>query len=429
MIKRNRYLKQLIKKQWNKRIKIITGIRRCGKSTLLFEIYKDYLISTDVCSDNIIEIALDDDINAKYRNPEDLSAYIREKCSDKNEKFYVFLDEIQFAISKEELRQKDEPVKIYSVLNGLLHLGNIDIYVTGSNSKLLSKDVLTEFRGRGDVIHVYPLSFSEFFESSGLDKRDAYDEYAMYGGMPYLSYLESDDDKYEYLTDLFDEIYFKDIKERYDLKLPGVLEALTNSLCSSVGSLTNASKIARTVATTMNTKTDSETIALYISYLTDSFLFSNAMRYDVKGKKYFEYPSKYYCTDIGLRNARLGFRQQEETHIMENIIYNELVTRGYIVDVGAVEVIEKDKEGKKHQKSIEIDFIARKGTKKYYIQSAYDMSDTDKERVELRPLEAVNDSFKKIVVSKLYGKSWTDDKGILHIELIDFLLDEKSLDR
>ena len=429
MIKRNRYLKQLIKKQWNKRIKIITGIRRCGKSTLLFEIYKDYLISTDVCSDNIIEIALDDDINAKYRNPEDLSAYIREKCSDKNEKFYVFLDEIQFAISKEELRQKDEPVKIYSVLNGLLHLGNIDIYVTGSNSKLLSKDVLTEFRGRGDVIHVYPLSFSEFFESSGLDKRDAYDEYAMYGGMPYLSYLESDDDKYEYLTNLFDEIYFKDIKERYDLKLPGVLEALTNSLCSSVGSLTNASKIARTVATTMNTKTDSETIALYISYLTDSFLFSNAMRYDVKGKKYFEYPSKYYCTDIGLRNARLGFRQQEETHIMENIIYNELVTRGYIVDVGAVEVIEKDKEGKKHQKSIEIDFIARKGTKKYYIQSAYDMSDTDKERVELRPLEAVNDSFKKIVVSKLYGKSWTDDKGILHIELIDFLLDEKSLDR
>lgn len=429
MIKRNRYLKQLIKKQWNKRIKIITGIRRCGKSTLLFEIYKDYLISTDVCSDNIIEIALDDDINAKYRNPEDLSAYIREKCSDKNEKFYLFLDEIQFAISKEELRQKDEPVKIYSVLNGLLHLGNIDIYVTGSNSKLLSKDVLTEFRGRGDVIHVYPLSFSEFFESSGLDKRDAYDEYAMYGGMPYLSYLESDDDKYEYLTNLFDEIYFKDIKERYDLKLPGVLEALTNSLCSSVGSLTNASKIARTVATTMNTKTDSETIALYISYLTDSFLFSNAMRYDVKGKKYFEYPSKYYCTDIGLRNARLGFRQQEETHIMENIIYNELVTRGYIVDVGAVEVIEKDKEGKKHQKSIEIDFIARKGTKKYYIQSAYDMSDTDKERVELRPLEAVNDSFKKIVVSKLYGKSWTDDKGILHIELIDFLLDEKSLDR
>lgn len=429
MIKRNRYLKQLIKKQWNKRIKIITGIRRCGKSTLLFEIYKDYLISTDVCSDNIIEIALDDDINAKYRNPEDLSAYIREKCSDKNEKFYVFLDEIQFAISKEELRQKDEPVKIYSVLNGLLHLGNIDIYVTGSNSKLLSKDVLTEFRGRGDVIHVYPLSFSEFFESSGLDKRDAYDEYAMYGGMPYLSYLESDDDKYEYLTNLFDEIYFKDIKERYDLKLPGVLEALTNLLCSSVGSLTNASKIARTVATTMNTKTDSETIALYISYLTDSFLFSNAMRYDVKGKKYFEYPSKYYCTDIGLRNARLGFRQQGETHIMENIIYNELVTRGYIVDVGAVEVIEKDKEGKKHQKSIEIDFIARKGTKKYYIQSAYDMSDTDKERVELRPLEAVKDSFKKIVVSKLYGKSWTDDKGILHIELIDFLLDEKSLDR
>ena len=429
MISRAAYLNKLISRQWNGRIKIITGIRRSGKSTLLFDIYKDYLLDSGVSESEIIAIALDDDINEEFRNPSRISDYVREYCADKNKKYYVFLDEIQFAISKEELKDKDRPVKLYSVLNGFLHLKNIDVYVTGSNSKLLSKDVLTEFRGRGDVIHVYPLSFSEFYAAAGLDKADAYNEYALYGGMPYLLQLKSDQDKYEYLESLFDEIYFKDIEERYNILLPEVLRNLTSSLCSSVGSLTNASKIARTVTTAKGKAVDSETISLYLEYLQDSFLFSKAARYDVKGKRYFDYPSKYYSTDIGLRNIRLGLRQQEETHILENILYNELLYRGYSVDVGVVEVAEKTEEGKQAKKALEIDFIARKGTEKYYIQSALSMNDPQKQEAELKPLRAVKDSFKKIVISKSYGKSWTDEEGILRINMIDFLLDNDSLKR
>lgn len=429
MIARQIYLDKLINKQWNGRIKIITGIRRCGKSTLLFGIYRDYLLNTGVSESEIIAIALDDDINENFRDPSELSSYVRKKCADKNKKYYVFLDEIQFAISREELRDKDKPVKLYSVLNGLLNLKNIDVYVTGSNSKLLSKDVLTEFRGRGDVIHIYPLSFSEFYAAAGIDKIDAYNEYVMYGGMPYLLQLNSDQDKYEYLESLFEEIYFKDIEERYKILLPEVLRNLTSSLCSSVGSLTNASKIARTVSTAKGKKVDSETISVYLEYLQDSFLFSKAARYDVKGKKYFDYPSKYYSTDIGLRNIRLGLRQQEETHILENILYNELLFRGFSVDVGVVEVIERTAEGKRAKKALEIDFIARKGTEKYYIQSALSMDNQEKQEAELRSLRSVKDSFRKIVVSKSYGKSWVDDEGILHINVIDFLLDADSLKR
>lgn len=429
MIARQIYLNKLINKQWNGRIKIITGIRRCGKSTLLFGIYRDYLLNTGVSESEIIAIALDDDINENFRDPSELSSYIRKKCAAKNKKYYVFLDEIQFAISREELRDKDKPVKLYSVLNGLLNLKNIDVYVTGSNSKLLSKDVLTEFRGRGDVIHIYPLSFSEFYAAAGIDKIDAYNEYVMYGGMPYLLQLNSDQDKYEYLESLFEEIYFKDIEERYKILLPEVLRNLTSSLCSSVGSLTNASKIARTVSTAKGKKVDSETISVYLEYLQDSFLFSKAARYDVKGKKYFDYPSKYYSTDIGLRNVRLGLRQQEETHILENILYNELLFRGFSVDVGVVEVIERTAEGKRAKKALEIDFIARKGTEKYYIQSALSMDDQEKQEAELRSLRSVKDSFRKIVVSKSYGKSWVDDEGILRINVIDFLLDADSLKR
>ena len=429
MIARQIYLDKLINKQWNGRIKIITGIRRCGKSTLLFGIYRDYLLNTGVSESDIIAIALDDDINENFRDPSELSAYVRKKCADKNKKYYVFMDEIQFAISREELRDKDKPVKLYSVLNGLLNLKNIDVYVTGSNSKLLSKDVLTEFRGRGDVIHIYPLSFSEFYAAAGIDKIDAYNEYVMYGGMPYLLQLNSDQDKYEYLESLFEEIYFKDIEERYKILLPEVLRNLTSSLCSSVGSLTNASKIARTVSTAKGKKVDSETISVYLEYLQDSFLFSKAARYDVKGKRYFDYPSKYYSTDIGLRNIRLGLRQQEETHILENILYNELLFRGFSVDVGVVEVIERTAEGKRAKKALEIDFIARKGTEKYYIQSALSMDNQEKQEAELRSLRSVKDSFRKIVVSKSYGKSWVDDEGILHINVIDFLLDADSLKR
>jgi predicted AAA+ superfamily ATPase len=429
MIERKKYLEALIRRQWNHRIKVITGIRRCGKSTLLFELFREYLLSSGVSENNIISLALDDDLNEKYRDPHCLSAYVRELASDPAQKYYVLIDEIQFAISKEELRQKDQPVRLYSVLNGFLRLKNIDVYVTGSNSKMLSKDISTEFRGRGDEVKVYPLSFREFYEACGQDKMDAYNEYSMYGGMPYLFTLDRDEDKYQYLSNLFEEIYFKDIEERYSIALPGVLRELTSDLCSSIGSLTNANKISRTLQSVKHMKVDSETISLYLNYLTESFLFSEAVRYDIKGKKYFDYPSKYYCTDIGLRNVRLGLRQQEETHIMENLIYNELIVRGCHVDVGVIPIVEKNQEGKREQKNCEIDFIAASGSKRYYIQSALNMDDPQKEKTEIRPLSAVKDSFKKIIVSKSYGKSWTDEAGILRINIIDFLLDENSLER
>ena len=427
MIRRERYLNQLIKKQWNGRIKIITGIRRCGKSTLLFELFKAYLINEGVNEDHVIAIALDDDQNARFRSPDILSEHVRNRCTDKEQKYYLLLDEVQYAISRAELKDKENPPRLYSVLNGLLHLKNVDVYVTGSNSKLLSKDVMTEFRGRGDVVHIYPLSFGEFYEASGLDKADAYNEYMTYGGMPYLLRLESENEKFQYLNELFEEIYFKDIEERYTIGLPQVLRELTTNLCSSVGSLTNASKIARTVNSHKTEKTNSETISSYLGYLTDSFLFSKSERYDVKGKRYFEYPSKYYCTDVGLRNIRLGLRQQEETHILENLLYNELRVRGYQVDVGVVTVTESKPDGKRAQKSLEIDFIARKGSQMVYIQSALSMDDKQKQDSELRSLKAVNDSFQKIVVSKSYGKRWTDENGILRIGLVDFLLDESYL--
>ncbi len=429
MIERKKYLDALIKRKWNGRIKVITGIRRSGKSTLLFELFKDHLLEEGVPEQNIILLALDDDINEQYRDPNELSRYVRERIADKGQKYYILIDEIQYAISREELAQKDAPVKLYSVLNGFLHMKNIDVYVTGSNSKMLSKDISTEFRGRGDVVRVYPLSFAEYYSAADMDKNEAYNEYSMYGGMPYLLNLDSDEDKFSYLSELFEEIYFKDIEERNTIKLPGVLRELTSDLCSSVGSLTNASKIARTLQSTKKIKVDAETISTYLSYLTDSFLFSESVRYDIKGKKYFEYPSKYYCTDIGLRNVRLGLRQQEETHIMENCIYNELIIRGYQVDVGVIPIVEKNDAGNRVQKNCEIDFIATKGNKRYYIQSALSMDDETKEKTELRPLKTVGDSFKKIVVSKSYGKSWIDEDGILRINLIDFLLDENSLDR
>lgn len=429
MVKRSHYINKLAKRQWNGRIKIITGIRRCGKSTLLFELFKKHLIDSGVKEKNIITFKLDDDEYEEFREPKKIAEYVRKVASDKRKKYYVFIDEIQYAISQEELRGKDKPVRLYSVLNGFLNSNNIDCYVTGSNSKMLSKDVSTEFRGRGDSVQVHPLSFSEFYSGAKLEKINAYNEYVMFGGMPFLLKLDSDDDKFQYLSDLFEEIYFKDIEERYNVALPSVLRELTNSLCSSVGSLTNASKLSRSIQSTKRLKVDSETISLYFSYLKDCFLFSEAMRYDVNGKKYFEYPSKFYCADIGLRNVRLGLRQQEESHILENCIYNELVARDFSVDVGVVPIAQKNADGKRTQKNCEIDFVATRGSKKYYIQSALSMDDKEKEKAELRPLLAVNDSFKKIVVSKSYGKSWTDEKGILRMNPIDFLLDEESLER
>lgn len=424
-IKRDGYLQRLIDKKENGLIKVITGIRRCGKSYLLFYLYHDYLISQGVDEERIIQIPLDDDLFVQYRNPEQLSQYIRSKIID-GKMNYIFIDEVQYAISKEELRNPNE-IRLYNVLNGLLRLRNVDIYVTGSNSKLLTKDVLTAFRGRGDEVRVYPLSFKEYYTFVGKDKSDAYEEYALYGGMPLVLSKKSDIDKTQYLQSLFDEVYFKDINERYEIDLKDVFEELTDDLCSSIGSLTNASKIARTLQSVKNVKVSSNTISKYLDYLTESFLFNVAKRYDIKGKKYFEYPSKYYCTDVGLRNARLNFRQQEETHIMENIIYNELLCRGYSVDVGVVEIV-KTNDGKRTKSQVEIDFVVNAGSKRYYIQSALNVSDEDKMNTELRPLKNTNDFFRKIIVSKTSMKPWNDEDGILHLGLYDFLLNENSLD-
>ena len=340
--------------------------------------------------------------------------------------YYILIDEVQYAITKDELKNP-ENIRLYNVLNGLMRLRNVDIYVTGSNSKMLTKDVLTAFRGRGDEVKIYPISSKEYYSFVGGDKSDAYEEYALYGGMPLVLTKKSDVEKMNYLQTLFTEVYFKDIVERYDIELPDVLSELTDDLCSSVGSLTNANKISNTLQTVKNIKVSGTTVSNYLNYLIESFLFSNAKRYDVKGKKYFEYPSKYYCTDIGLRNARLNFRQQEETHIMENIIYNELLCREYSVDVGVVEIVETN-AGKRSKKQCEIDFVVNRGSKKYYIQSALNVSEPSKLETELRPLKNTKDFFKKIIISKTSMKPWTDEDGILHLGLYEFLLNENSLE-
>lgn len=425
IIRRNSYLNRLIEKKENGLIKVITGIRRCGKSYLLFNLFYDYLVESGVSEEQIITIALDDDTFVRYRDPDELSKYIRAKIVNK-EQYYILIDEVQYAITREELKNP-ENIRLYNVLNGLMRLRNVDIYVTGSNSKMLTKDVLTAFRGRGDELKVFPISFKEYYDFIGGDKSDIYEEYALYGGMPLVLFKKSDAEKMSYLRGLFTEVYFKDIVERYDIALPDVLEELTDDLCSSIGSLTNASKIANTLQSVKGIKVSSTTISSYLNYLIESFLFSNAKRYDVKGKKYFEYPSKYYCTDIGLRNARLNFRQQEETHIMENVIYNELLCRGYSVDVGVVEIVER-KDNKQSKKQCEIDFVVNVGSKKYYIQSALNVSDPTKMDTELRPLKNTNDFFKRIIISKTSQKPWTDEDGILHLGLYEFLLNENAID-
>ena len=425
VIKRDDYLRRLIVKKENGLIKVITGIRRCGKSFLLFNLFYDYLINSGVNEEQIITIALDDDLFVDYRDPDELSKYIRGKIVNKD-LYYILIDEVQYAISKNELKNPDN-IRLYNVLNGLMRLRNVDIYVTGSNSKMLTKDVLTAFRGRGDEVKIYPISFKEYYSFVGGDKSDAYEEYTLYGGMPLVLSKKSDAEKISYLQNLFSEVYFKDITERYDIELPDVLSELTDDLCSSIGSLTNASKIANTLRAVKNIKVTSTTVSNYLNYLIESFLFSNAKRYDVKGKKYFEYPSKYYCTDIGLRNARLNFRQQEETHIMENIIYNELLCRECSVDVGVVEIVESH-DGKRTKKQCEIDFVVNRGTKKYYIQSSLNVSEPSKLETELRPLKNTKDFFKKIIISKTAMKPWTDEEGILHLGLYEFLLNEHSLD-
>ncbi len=425
LIKRDAYLNRIIERRENGSIKVITGIRRSGKSWLLFYLYHDYLISTGVAEEQIIQIALDDDQYELYRDPDELSKYIRSKIVN-DKMHYIFIDEVQYAISKEEL-ENPENVRLYNVLNGIMRMRNTDIYVTGSNSKLLTEDVMTAFRGRGDQVHIMPLSFKEYYDFVGGDKTEAYEQYAIYGGMPEVLKRPSEAAKASYLQNLFTTVYFKDIKERYNIRLDDVLEDLTDALCSSIGSLTNAKKIADTLKSVRQSNVSSETIAAYLKYLTQSYLFSEAKRYDVKGKKYFGFPNKYYCVDVGLRNARLKYRQQEETHIMENIIYNELLCREYAVDVGVVDVY-GTKDGKTVKKQCEIDFVVNRGAKKYYIQSALSVSDHDKLITESRPLKATGDFFKKIIITKTSAKPWMDEDGILHVGLIDFLLDESLLD-
>ena len=425
-IKRDFYLNELINRKENGLIKVITGIRRCGKSYLLFNIYYKYLLSQGVRDENIIKISLEDDRMEEFRDPKKLSAYVREKLENNTDMHYVFIDEVQYAISKADIKS-DNPLPLYGVLNGLMRLPNVDVYVTGSNSKLLSKDVLTEFRGRGDEVRIYPLTFKEYYDYVGGDKADAFEEYALYGGLPLVLSKKTPREKTKYLSDLFREVYFKDITERYNIAMPEVMQVLTDDLCSSIGSLTNSSKIANTLKSVQNVDVNPQTISTYLTYLEESFLFSEAKRYDVKGKKYFSYPSKFYCSDLGLRNARLNFRQQEETHIMENIIYNELIARGYSVDVGVVQITKQGEDKKQHQLQCEIDFVVNDGMNKYYIQSALNIDNENKEKTELRPLLATRDFFKKIIITKSRMKPWLDDNGIMRIGLYDFLLDENSL--
>lgn len=427
LIRRDRYLQKLVDRMGNGQIKVITGVRRCGKSFLVFNLFRDYLREQGIPDDHVIEIALDDDDNEALRDVGNLSRHIKEQLAAAGGMRYVLLDEVQFAITREEMRNHDIQVRLYGLLNGLLRKGNVDVYVTGSNSKMLSKDVATEFRGRGDVVEIHPLSFAEYYSHIGGDKVSALDGYLVYGGMPFALSKKDAQAKHEYLHGLFDEVYMRDIVERYEIEKPSVLSELIEDLCSSVGSLTNANKISRTLKSVKGVSVDNETVAAYLGYLTESFLFRCARRYDVKGKRYFEFPSKYYCEDVGLRNARLGFQQQEETHLMENVIYNELVARGYVVDVGVVEVSEKDADGKPRRKKVEIDFVATRAPEQVYIQSALSMNDFDKARAELRPLLAMRDFFRKVVVSKTTMPPWIDDTGIIHMGIYDFLLNETLL--
>ncbi len=430
MIERKKYLEQLISKKENGMIKVVTGIRRCGKSYLLFEIYHRYLNSIGVDDSHIIELALDDDENIKYRNPIELGEYIRRLLVDKDKMYYIFLDEIQKVrtVKNPYLDDENETVGFVDVLLGLMKKKNADVYVTGSNSKMLSSDILTEFRGRGDEIRVCPLTFSEFYHAYQGDARDAWQEYYTYGGMPYVCSLKTHSEKAKYLTALFDRIYLADILERHNVTDQSVLDDLLNVISSSVGSLTNPQKIADTFKSVRKVGVSADSLARYLDYFTDAFLISKAMRYDVKGRKYIGSPLKYYFSDIGLRNARLNFRQTEENHVMENIVYNELVARGFAVDVGIVEYHCKDENGKSKKRDLEIDFVATDGSRKYYLQSALSVGEEEKRLQEIRPYERIPDSFRKIVVVKDRIIPFHDERGILYLGIEQFLLEERAID-
>ena len=414
-IRRDIYLNKLISKKHNGLIKVVTGMRRCGKSYLLFNLFKEYLVNEGVNENHIIEIAFDSFENRKYRDPEVLFPYLMEKIAD-NEMYYVLLDEVQMLDDFE------------SVLNSLGRKKNVDVYVTGSNAKFLSKDIITEFRGRGDEVHMYPLTYSEFMSVYDGDKQEGWRDYVLFGGIPLVLGFETADQKSDYLKSLFEETYISDITGRNNIRNKAELEELLNILSSAIGSLTNPSKLSATFKSVKNKSISKDTIIKYIDYLKDSFIIDSAIRYDIKGKKYINTPSKYYFTDLGLRNARLNFRQVEETHAMENIIFNELKVRGYNVDVGVVVINEVDKNGKKIRKQLEVDFVCNKGSKRFYIQSAYALPDKEKMEQEQRSLVNTGDGFKKIIITKDAVAPLYNDEGILVMSVYDFLLNPDSME-
>ena len=414
-IRRDIYLNKLISKRHNGLIKVVTGMRRCGKSYLLFNLFKEYLKKEGVKENNIIEIAFDSFENKKYRDPEVLFPYLMEKILDDG-MYYVLLDEVQMLDDFE------------SVLNSLGRKKNVDVYVTGSNAKFLSKDIITEFRGRGDDVHMYPLTFSEFMSVYDGDIQQGWKDYVLFGGIPLVLGFETADQKSDFLKSLFEETYISDITGRNNIRNKAELEELLNILSSAIGSLTNPSKLSATFKSVKNKTISKDTIIKYIEYFKDSFLIDSAIRYDIKGKKYINTPSKYYFTDLGLRNARLNFRQIEETHAMENIIFNELKVRGYNVDVGVVVVNEVDKNGKKIRKQLEVDFVSNKGSKRLYIQSAYALPDKEKMEQEQRSLVNTGDGFKKIIITKDAVAPLYNDEGILVMSVYDFLLNPDSMD-
>ena len=430
-VQRPRYLNQLIDKKDNGRVKIITGIRRCGKSYLLFELYRKYLLSNEVREDQIIMIALDSLKNIKYRNPIELDDYLRDKIQDNGRKYYIFIDEIQFVeeISNPYLEGTDSKVNFVDLVLGLMKIPNVDVYITGSNSKMLSSDVLTQFRDRGDEIRVYPFSFAEFYSCYEGDKGKAFDEYCLYGGMPMPVQLSNHEKKSEYLKNVFTSTYIKDVMERNKiLKDASIMDDLLDIISSSIGSLSNPTKLANTFMSEKNIKISQLTVSNYLDYFIDAFLIEKARRYDVKGRKYISSPYKYYFSDIGLRNARLNFRQNEQSHIMENVIYNELRMRGLNVDVGVVEYNYKDENKKTVRKNLEVDFVINRGSNRYYIQSALNVDTKEKQVQETESLRRTGDSFKKIVIVRNNIVPRFDDDGILYIGVEDFLLDETALD-
>lgn len=414
-IKREKYLNDLINRMHNGMIKIVTGIRRSGKSYLLFHIFKNYLLEQDISESHIITIELDQRKNKKYRDPDAILDYIESLITDQGQ-YYIMLNEVQMLAEFEE------------VLNTLLHISNADIYVTGSNSKFLSKDVITEFRGRGDEIHIFPLTFKEFMQVYDGDMYHGWAEYVVYGGLPLTVTMKTEEQKIQYLTKLFEETYLKDIIDRHHIDKTQELEDLINILASAIGSLTNAPKIEATFKSVIKSDISLNTIRQYMKYLEDAFIISKANRYNVKGRKYIGTPLKYYFEDVGLRNARLGFRQIEETHLMENIVYNELRSRGYTVDVGVVEKRSLNTERKTERTQLEIDFIANLGSRRYYIQSAFSMPTQEKKKQEKASLINVKDSFKKIIIVKDVVNVTRDEDGITIMSIYDFLLKENSLE-